>query len=208
MTKIMKTFALAFAACLFSGVVHAQEDRALDLDALLKQLEQGQFAQNQQNAQREREFVAKRGEQDAMLRDANNRRDNELLRSERLETQFEENEFKLADLNDALTKRLGSLKELFGVLQQVSGDTKNKFYNSVISAQIPGRDQFLDQLAQSMGSSSKLASIAEIEQVWFEMQREMTEAGKVTKFTTEVVEASGAKVTKDVTRVGPICIGC
>ena len=78
-----------------------------------------------------------------------------LNRSERLETQFEENEFKLADLNDALTKRLGSLKELFGVLQQVSGDTKNKFYNSVISAQIPGRDQFLDELAQSMGSKLK-----------------------------------------------------
>ena len=60
---------------------------------------------------------------------------------------------------DALTKRLGSLKELFGVLQQVAGDTKSKFFNSVISAQIPNRAEFLDEMAQSMGSSSKLASI-------------------------------------------------
>lgn len=47
-----------------------------------------------------------------------------LAQSEKLETQFEENEFKLADLNGALDTRLGSLKELFGVLQQIAGDTK------------------------------------------------------------------------------------
>ena len=125
-------------------------------------------------------------------------RDNELQRSERLETQFEENEFKIADLSDALNKRLGSLKELFGVLQQVSGDTKNKFQNSLVSAEIPGRAEFLDELAQSMGTSSKLASIEEIERVWFEMQREMTESGKVVRFNTDVVEAGGNKVNKEV----------
>ena len=109
-------------------------------------------------------------------------------------------------MNDALTKRLGSLKELFGVLQQVAGDTKSKFFNSVISAQIPNRAEFLDEMAQSMGSSSKLASIDEIERVWFEMQREMTESGKVTRFTTDVVEAGGAKVSKEVIRVGTFAL--
>ena len=61
-------------------------------------------------------------------------------------------------------------------------------------------------LAQDMGSSSKLASIEEIERVWFELQREMTESGKVTKFTTDVVEAGGAKVSKEVVRVGPFAL--
>jgi biopolymer transport protein ExbB len=181
-------------------------DRALDLDALLKQLEQGQFAQTQENKAREAEFIAKRAEQDRILRQTRNTRDNALKLSETLETQFEENEFKLADLNDALNNRLGSLKELFGVLQQVSGDTKNKFYNSMISAQIPGRAEFLDEMAQSMGASSKLASIQEIERVWFEMQREMTESGKVTKFETTVIEAGGNKVNKEVVRVGPFAL--
>ena len=174
-------------AVLFSVGAHAANERALDLDALLKQLEQGQFAQKRENVEREQAFSAQRAEQDQVLRDTTVKRDNALSLSERLETQFEENEFKLADLNAALNTRLGSLKELFGVLQQVSGDTKNKFYNSVISAQIPGRSEFLDEMAQAMGKSSKLASITEIERVWFEMQREMTEAGKVTKFTTSVV---------------------
>lgn len=201
----MKNILAAVAVSVLSFSATAN-DRALDLDALLKQLEQGQFAQTQENKAREAEFVAKRAEQDRILRETRNSRDNALKLSETLETQFEENEFKLADLNDALSNRLGSLKELFGVLQQVSGDTKNKFYNSMISAQIPGRAEFLDEMAQSMGSSSKLASIEEIERVWFEMQREMTESGKVTKFETTVIEAGGNKVNKEVVRVGPFAL--
>ncbi|MDT0583145.1 MULTISPECIES: MotA/TolQ/ExbB proton channel family protein [Alteromonadaceae] len=185
-----------------SFAVNAQSDTALDLDALLKQLEEGKFAQSEQNKAREQDFINQRAQQDQILRDIRKQRDDQLALSERLETQFEENEFKISDLNGALDNRLGSLKELFGVLQQVAGDTKNKFANSYISAQIPGRAEFLDNMAQSMGTSTKLASIAEIERVWFEIQREMTESGKVTRFNTDVVEAGGQKVNKEVVRVG------
>lgn len=206
MINTVKRIAVGLAALSISVSAMAQNDRALDLDALLKQLEEGQFAQSEQNKQREQDFLQQRAEQDRMLEEARQKRNNLLAQSEKLETQFEENEFKLADLNGALDNRLGSLKELFGVLQQVAGDTKNKFYNSMISAQIPGRSGFLDQMAQDMGSSSKLASIEEIERVWFEIQREMTESGKVTKFDTPVVEAGGEKVNKEVVRVGPFAL--
>jgi biopolymer transport protein ExbB len=206
MKLLTKKIVTLFAAGFMATAVQANDDKALDLDALLQQLEQGKFAQNQQNVAREKEFAQKRAEQDSMLREATAERDNALKLSEQLETRFEENEFKLADLNEAMNKRLGSLKELFGVLQQVAGDTKSKFQNSIISAQIPGRAEFLDDLAQSMGASSKLASIAEIERVWFEMQREMTESGKVTIFNTPVIEAGGNKVNKDVLRVGPFAL--
>jgi biopolymer transport protein ExbB len=206
MKPLIKANLLAVSLCFFSMFAAAQEDKALDLDALLKQLEQGQFQQNKQNIQRERDFSQMHSEQDQMLKQAMVTRDAALSLSEKMETQFEENEFKLADLNDAMNKRLGSLKELFGVLQQVAGDTKSKFQNSVISAQIPGRAEFLDDLAQSMGSTSKLASIEEIERVWFEMQREMTESGKVTKFTTDIIEAGGHKVNKEILRVGPFAL--
>lgn len=205
MKKFVKVISTLFVASVLSGGAMAQ-NKNLDLDALLKQLEEGKFAQNQQNQQREQQFRAQVAEQDRMIREAQQTRANEEAKSERLETSFEEHEFKIADLQGALDKRLGSLKELFGVLQQVSGDTKNKFQNSMISAEIPGRGEFLDNLAQSMGKSSKLASIEEIERVWFEIQREMTQAGKVTSFNTEVVEADGTKVTKDVTRVGPFAL--
>lgn len=206
MLNMMKRIAVGLAALSISAGAVAQNDRAMDLDALLKQLEEGQFKQTEQNKAREQEFIQKRSEQDRILEETRDRRDALLQTSERLETQFEENDFKLADLQGALDERLGSLKELFGVLQQVAGDTKNKFYNSTISAQFPGRSEFLDSMAQEMGSSSKLASIEEIERVWYEMQREMTESGKVTKFSTDVVEAGGEKVNKEVVRVGPFAL--
>ena len=206
MKQLVKLVSASLLSVMVSGTVFAAEDKALDLDQLLKQLEQGQFQQNEQNAQREQEFASRKSEQNEMLHQAIAKRDDALNQSEKLETGFEANEVKLANLNDALTKRLGSLKELFGVLQQVAGDTKGKFSNSVISAQVPGRAAFLDKMAQDMGSSSKLASIEEIERVWFELQREMTESGKVTRFNTNVVEAGGNKVSKEVIRVGSFAL--
>ncbi|WP_252731660.1 MotA/TolQ/ExbB proton channel family protein [Psychrosphaera sp. F3M07] len=184
----------------------ADEKKPLDLDQLLAQLQNGKTQQNQENKTREQAFLRQRAEQDNMLKQATTTRDNALKLSETLETKFEQNEFQLADLSEALNKRMGSLKELFGVLQQVSGDAKGKMQTSNVSAQFPGRDVFFEQLAQSMGGSSKLASIEQIETVWFELQREMTEQGKVVKFKADVVEANGNKVNKEIVRVGAFAL--
>ena len=199
LTKMTKM--AVFAASLgFSGAMCAAEP--MNLDALLKTLEQGKSAQSEQNKQREQEFAARENEQVQMLKNTQAKRNQMLSESERLETQFEENEIKLANLTDTLSKRMGSLKELFGVLQQVAGDSSNKFATSVVSAQLPGRSTFMDELAQKMGSTSKLASIEDIEKVWFELQREMTEQGKVSRFNTDVIVDGGNKVQKEVVRVG------
>lgn len=199
LTKMTKM--AVFAASLgFSGAMCAAEP--MNLDALLKTLEQGKSAQSAQNKQREQEFAARQNEQVQMLKNTQAKRNQMLSESERLETQFEENEIKLANLTDTLSKRMGSLKELFGVLQQVAGDSSNKFATSVVSAQLPGRSTFMDELAQKMGSTSKLASIEDIEKVWFELQREMTEQGKVSRFNTNVIVDGGNKVQKEVVRVG------
>ncbi|ATD05358.1 MAG: biopolymer transport protein ExbB [Pseudoalteromonas tetraodonis] len=199
LTKMTKM--AVFAASLsFVGTSIAAEP--MNLDALLKTLEQGKLAQSEQNKQREQEFAARQNEQVQMLKNTQAKRNQMLSESERLETQFEENEIKLANLTDTLSKRMGSLKELFGVLQQVAGDSSNKFATSVVSAQLPGRSTFMDELAQKMGSTSKLASIEDIEKVWFELQREMTEQGKVSRFNTDVIVEGGNKVQKEVVRVG------
>lgn len=175
---------------------------ASDLDDLLAQVAAGQIAQNSQNKAREAQFKAKLSEQDQLLVQASKERDEQIDLSNQLEQNFQNNDLALADQSDALNKSLGELKELFGVLQQVAGDTRSKFETSVISAEFEGRGEFLDEFAQSMGSTSKLASIEEIERLWFELQREMTESGKVQQFTREVVIANGKKVKQEITRVG------
>lgn len=199
--KMIKNI-VASIALVAASAAPAMAEGPANLDELLTKLEQGKLFQSEENKRREAEFASKLDQQVDLLNASIKRRDGEVNRSEQLETQFEENEFKTADLTEALNKRMGSLKELFGVLQQVSGDAKGKFQTSLISAQYPDRDVFLDNLAQEMGKSSKLASIEEIERVWFELQREMTESGKITTFSAPVVTQSGDKVEKTVTRVG------
>ncbi len=199
-TKALSVSALSLTLASLTTVSYAQE--ALSLDDLLNQLEQGKITQTKQNKARETEFKAKVNQQQNLLNDMGYQRDNALVLSVQLEQNFADNEINLANKAEALDKRLGELKELFGVLQQVSGDTRSKFQTSVISAQIPGRGKFLDEFAQSMGSSSKLASISEIERLWFELQREMTQSGKVAKFNREVVLANGDRKIAEVTRVG------
>ncbi|RUO75671.1 MotA/TolQ/ExbB proton channel family protein [Pseudidiomarina taiwanensis] len=196
----VSAFALLVTVTLCNPVAQAQEP--VDLDQLLQQLEQGKFAQSQQNQEREARFQAQAAQQQRILREAIAQRDRLEQQAARLETQFEQNEVQLGNLTDALTQRMGSLRELFGVLQQVAGDTSSRLQNSFVSVEYPGRSEQLASLAEKMGSSSKLASIAEIESVWFALQREMTESGKVSRFTTEVTEANGAKVEKEVVRVG------
>ncbi|KID55856.1 energy transducer TonB [Pseudoalteromonas luteoviolacea] len=194
--KALLVSSMALSASAFAN------NEAMDLDALLKTLESGQAAQTQQNKQREAEFKSREDQQVKMLNALVSERNNQLNRSEQMETQFEENEIKLGNLSDTLSKRMGSLKELFGVLQQASGDASSKFRTSVVSAEIQNRTELMDDMAKKMGSTSKLASIEDIEKVWFELQREMTEQGKVTRYSTDVIVAGGEKVNKEVMRVG------
>lgn len=201
--RIVQWFSvIALAATSSAALAAPLPQDPINLDQLLQQLEQGKFSQSESNKQREQRFREKEQEQKAMLEDAIAQRNQLEQRAEQLETNFEQNEVDLGNLSDTLTQRMGSLKELFGVLQQVANDASGKFDNSVISAQYPGRSEALKQLAENMSSSSKLASIEDIESVWFALQKEMTESGKVAEFTTEVTAANGDKAEQEVVRVG------
>jgi biopolymer transport protein ExbB len=193
---------IAFMVSLVAVTAQAAPQQPVDLDQLLKQLQQGQYAQSEENKQREARFQAEAAQQQQLLRDAIAQRDRLERLSEQLETQFEKNEIELAAVTETLNQRLGSLRELFGVLQQVSGDTASKLQNSYVSVEFPGRSEQLSALAKKMGSSSKLASISEIESVWLALLQEMTESGKVSRFNTEITLANGEKVARDVVRVG------
>ena len=176
--------------------------QASSLDELLQNVEQGKLQDASDNQKRENEFRQKRGQQEVLLNESTATKVKEEDRSAKLEAAFEENEKELNELTETLNERLGALKELFGVMQQVAGDARSRFDNSLTNVQYPDRSSFLDNLAKKLGSSSKLPSIDEIEKLWFELQREMTESGKVVKFSTDVIDIQGNKSQTTVVRVG------
>ncbi len=172
------------------------------LDDLLRQVRDGKVGEAKENAARERAFQRDKNRQAGLLKEAKAERRRQEARSAQLEDMFDENELRIADLQEQYIKRLGSLKELFGVLQQAAGDARGTFDASLTNVQYPGRGEFLTMLAEKMGSATKLPSIEEIERLWFEMQREMTETGKVSKFDAKVVTAGGDEVDMQIVRVG------
>jgi len=183
------------------GLGQAQED-ANSMNELLLQIEQGQARDSEEARQREARFAAARNQQQKLLNDSRTERNRQEGISERLENTFAANQQKIVDAREALDKRLGALKELFGVLQTVSGDAITRFEGSLTNIQYPNRSQFLVDLGSKMASASSLASIEEIERLWYELQREITEQGKVVKFTTEYATADGERITDDIVRVG------
>lgn len=202
MNKLVIT--LITAVLMLSSPAKAEEDEieAKTIGELLQLVRDGKIVNKRTNERREREFLSDKTKQQKAVRDAKSAQKREEDRSERLEAQFEKNEQTIAAKQEILQKRLGSLRELFGVLQQVSGDTQGVVESSIVSAEYPDRGIWLGEFAQSMGRSSKLASIEEIEHLWAELQHEMTESGKVTKFTAEVTKLDGSKVNQEVVRIG------
>jgi biopolymer transport protein ExbB len=53
-----------------------------------------------------------------------------------------------------------------------------------------------------VGQSSRLASIEEIERLWFELQREMTESARVVRFPAKVITVDGNEIEREVVRIG------
>ena len=177
-------------------------EQTLSLDELLKQVKTGRVQDAAENARRLAVFEADKTRQRQLLSEAQAELTAEEKRSQQLEAGFEENDTEIAELELALKERLGSLKELFGVLQQTAGDARGQFENSLTQVQYPDRLEFLTELARKMGQTSRLASMEDIERLWFELQREMTESGKVVRFPAVVVSATGQETEQEVTRVG------
>ena len=141
-----KLASIIIAAVAFAGLsTSAFAQEAQNLDQLLELVKQGAYSESQENKRREREFVQQKTKQKSLLAGARNTQKQEERRSDRLEAEFKANDIKIAKLEEELSHELGALKELFGVLQQVSGDTKAVFHDSIISAQFPGREVYLDE---------------------------------------------------------------
>ncbi len=175
------------------GFSHAGE-----LDDLLKQVKQSRAEEAKINKQREQEFLADRNRQKQLMNEAKAKLAAEKKRGVTLKTSFDDNELKLAELEETLERRQGNLGELFGVIRQVAGDTAGILDNSLVSAQIHDRTGELIRLS----NEKKLPSIEEMEEVWFRMQEEMTESGKVSQFQGPVVAVDGSEEQRQITRVG------
>jgi len=185
------------------GTAQAQsESTSSSMSELLRLIEQGQARDSQEARQREADFARRKNEQQNLLNQARAERSRQERESERLEQLFENQQAQIVAARAALDERLGALKELFGVLQTVSGDTQGRFNNSLTNIQFPDRGEFLVALGGKMAGASTLASIEDIEHLWFLLQQEITESGTISRFSHTVTLANGEEQPMPIVRVG------
>ncbi len=122
--------------------------------------------------------------------------------AKRLEQTFEKNDNVIKDLETALITRMGTLKELLGTVQQTALAAQGEFENSLTQIEFPERAKLLEDLRKKIGSSNKLLSVTDLEDLWFELQREMTESSKIKTFETNVFNENGMTENLSVTRIG------
>ncbi len=199
--NIVSVIALA-SVLAFSATSLVAQEKAKSLDQLLKFVEQGRVAEDRENKQRENRFKAARSKQAQLTEQAAVLKTQEEERSARLEVQFEENDKKLAETEKRLRERMGSLTELFGHITTAAGDARSNFEVSLTRIHYPDRGQVLDALVEKTSSGTELPNIEEISGLWFELQREMIESGKVVSFNATVIKPNGDQSTQKVVRVG------
>ncbi len=170
----------------------------LDLDQLLREVKKSQGVQGKINKTREAHFIAEKNQQQKLLAVAKAELHTQERLSEQLKSKLDSNEEVLGQLETELKNRSGVLGELFGVARQAAGDLKADLENSIISQQFPDRTKQLDELV----NNKALPTIDQLESLWFTLQQEMTESGKIVHYQTEILTASGEPKPAKVVRIG------
>ena len=212
-TKLAVIASSAISILFGASSVYAQN--ALDIEKLYQTTRSATAKERTANTKRESAFKTERTKQQGRLNSMKGERTRQERIGKELEDRFESNEEQIEVLTRELAKELGDLKQLFGVIQLSASEAQESYKTSFISAQYPDRSENLRQMVAKMASLTELVSIDEIEDLWFQLQNEMTEQGKVVKYsapvrfiTGEEYDDDGNKTftyetqTLDVTRVG------
>lgn len=202
MRKLIKITNLTAATVLFASATQIFAQGASSLANLLDLVEQDRVSESAEYRQRIQEFEQNVNRQQEILDTTLQRVATEEALGNQLSDNFEANEIIIRDKTAILRDRRGDLNELFGTLQGVAGDFMSNFEDSLISAQYPGRTEYIEAFIEKAGSTTAQLAIPEIERFWFFMQQEMTESARVSKYNGDVALSNGDTVNRSITRVG------
>jgi biopolymer transport protein ExbB len=203
----------ALAALLAADSAVAQQQ--VQLSELRQAVQRLRDQERQLGQEREQRFRAELQRVERQAQEATTRRNNAEARSNALDRQWNNNEQAISSLEELLGQHQGNLGELFGVTRQVAGDAANTLQGSLLSAQygVPAEGEERAEFLRRLAGATALPSIVELERLWYELLREMTDTAQVAKFRAAVaplddeatadVDESQAPVEMDVVRVGP-----
>ena len=171
-----------------------------DLDRLVESVKKTANTRSAEDNLRLQRFLADKNRQQYLLNQMKSKLKAEESRSVRLTKEYEDNDSKLADLEEQLTLKLGSFGELFGIVLQTAGESKGQFALSLTNIEYPSRIEFLGDIAER--KSLDLPTNEELERLWFEILNELNQSGKVKEYTSQILSKSGEVMEADILRIG------
>jgi biopolymer transport protein ExbB len=194
MKKVLNFVLLAATLTVgFSAASNANQ-----LDDLLKQVKADRISEAKLDKKREAEFKSARADKQALLNKAKRELKDQNARNARLTKEYAANEISLAQKEVELDNATGTLGEMFGVSRAAAANAYGSIATSIVSAEYPGRGEALDRIA----NAKAIPSLADLEELWFALQTEMTQSGEISQFTTEITNLDGTSSTESVTRIG------
>ncbi len=194
MSRFVVSFLSFFALVLTALPLHA----ASSLDDFLKEVRRQSASERKINEEREKAVTTDAEAARRLVREAQQRLQEQQRRQETLSRTYDANEARLTRLEETLREQQGSLGEVFGVVRQSAGDFHARSLGSLAMAAHPESIDFLGRLS----SSRTLPSIEELEGLWLIVLQEMVESGKVVPFASEIVTPDGRREPGQILRVG------
>ena len=197
MIKVLVSFLLS--VFLVSSVgAQTTGQQITDLDQMLAKVRAEHEKERALNRQREAEFLQERNAQQALLEKARTAYYLAQAKNNPAKMQIEANDAEIAKLRKELQQSVTDMGDVFSVYRQFAGDFSATLDDSQVSAQFPERSAEL----KTLNNQDALPTIDNMERLWYLVQQEMTEAGKVAAYKGKIVEASGAARDADIVRVG------
>jgi len=176
----------------------AASTQANTLDDLLKQVKADRISEAKLDKKREAEFLSARADKQALLNSAKKELASQEARNKRLTKEYAANEITLAQKEVELDNATGTLGEMFGVSRAAAASAYGQISTSIVSAEFANRGEALNRIA----NAKEIPALEDLEELWFALQTEMTESGKVSKFSADVTNLDGTKSTETITRIG------
>lgn len=197
---MMKIIVSILLSSLFIGTVVAQTagQPINDLDQLLAKVQAEHEQERALNRQREAEFLKERNQQQALLEKARTAYYLAQAKNNPAKMQLEANDAEIAKLRKELQQSVVEMGDVFSIYRQFATDFATVLDESQTGAQFPERSAEL----KAINSVDALPAIDNMERLWFLVQQEMTESGKIAAYKGKVVEASGQGRDAEILRIG------
>jgi len=191
--KLIKWFLISLLA--FSSFAL---EAASTLDELVSRIREEAGKDIRFDQERERRFIQERDQQQTKLNHLRSELTNSNQRADTLRQLHQENEARLAELDQQIITQAGELNDLFAMVQQNAAEISSLLDRSMVSAQFPDRGELLTKVIQRESA----VSMETLQKLWLILIHEMHQTGKVVRFSGPVITLEGEEAVQTVTRVG------